>query len=73
MKEIYRLHVVPKKIVSDRDAKFTSSFWKVSLDKFPNGKSEHNSRGYVEIVCHASTKEVGGNPNISGFSYNNGY
>jgi hypothetical protein len=28
MKEIFRLHGMPKEIVSDRDAKFTSNFWK---------------------------------------------
>ena len=28
MKEIFRLHGMPKKIVSGRDMKFTSNFWK---------------------------------------------
>ena len=28
MKEIFRLHAIPKVIVSDRDAKFTGNFWK---------------------------------------------
>ena len=28
MKEIFRLHGFPKEIVSDRDPKFTSNFWK---------------------------------------------
>ena len=28
MKEIFRLHDMPKEIVTDRDTKFTSNFWK---------------------------------------------
>jgi hypothetical protein len=28
MKEIFRLHGMPREIISDRDTKFTSSFWK---------------------------------------------
>ena len=28
MKEIFRLHGVPKMVISDREVKFTSSFWK---------------------------------------------
>jgi hypothetical protein len=28
MKEIFRLHGMPKEIVFDRDTKFTSNFWK---------------------------------------------
>jgi hypothetical protein len=28
MKQIFRLHGMPKEIVSDRDTKFTSNFWK---------------------------------------------
>ena len=28
MKEIFRLHGIPKVIISDRDPKFTSNFWK---------------------------------------------
>ena len=35
MKEIFRLHGMPKEIVSDRDTKFTLNFWKslmVSLE-----------------------------------------
>jgi hypothetical protein len=28
MKEIFRLHGVPKKVISDMDVKFTSNLWK---------------------------------------------
>ena len=31
LKEIIRLHGVPRKIISDRDARFTSRFWKSLL------------------------------------------
>ena len=29
MKEIFRLHVIPKAMISNRDTKFISNFWKV--------------------------------------------
>jgi hypothetical protein len=28
MKEIFRLHGIPKMVISDRDVKFTFAFWK---------------------------------------------
>jgi hypothetical protein len=34
MREIARLHHIPKTIVSDRDPKFTSNFWKVLFNGF---------------------------------------
>jgi hypothetical protein len=37
MKEIFRLHGLPKTIISDRDAKFTSNFGKACLQVW-----EHN-------------------------------
>ncbi|MCO5576140.1 hypothetical protein L7F22_029948 [Adiantum nelumboides] len=32
VKEIFRLHGLPKRIISDRDAKFTSKFWKALFE-----------------------------------------
>jgi hypothetical protein len=34
MKEISRLHSIPKAIVSDKDPKFTSNFWKGLFNGF---------------------------------------
>jgi transposase InsO family protein len=34
MKDIFRLHGIPKMIISDRDAKFTSNFWKYLFTGF---------------------------------------
>ena len=34
MKEIFRLHGMPKEIVSNRDTNFTSRFWKPLMDGF---------------------------------------
>ena len=31
MKENFRLHGIPKMVISDRDVKFTSNFWKELL------------------------------------------
>ena len=34
MKEVFRIHGVPKVIVSDKDPKFTSNFWKGFIKGF---------------------------------------
>jgi hypothetical protein len=34
MEEIFRLHGMPKEIISNRDTKFTSNFWKSLFDGF---------------------------------------
>jgi len=34
MKEIFKLHGIPKAIVSNRDSKFTSNFWKGLFKEF---------------------------------------
>lgn len=33
MKEIFRLHGLPKVVIFDRDVKFTSTFWKALFDR----------------------------------------
>jgi hypothetical protein len=36
MKEIFKMHGMPKEILSDRDTKFTSNFWKSLMVSFEN-------------------------------------
>jgi hypothetical protein len=69
MKEIFRLHGMPRDIISDRDTKFTSSFWKSLTVGFETKllfstayhpqmdgptKSEPNIRRHVKDACNAS-------------------
>ncbi|MCO5590556.1 hypothetical protein L7F22_044527 [Adiantum nelumboides] len=44
VKEIFRLHGLPKRIISDRDAKFTSKFWKALFEAL--GTQLHFSLAY---------------------------
>jgi hypothetical protein len=71
MKEIFRLHGMPKDIMSERDTKFTSNFWKSlmaglgtknfvqhslsSSNQWTDGKSEPNIRIHAKDACNAST------------------
>ena len=41
MKEIFKLHGLPKAIVSDRDVKFTSNFWKGLFADLDKAKLQH--------------------------------
>ena len=55
MKEIFRLHEIPKIIISDRDPKFTSNFWKSlfkGLETKLNFSTAYNSQtdGQIERV-----------------------
>ena len=34
LKEIFRLHKIPKAIISDRDVKFTGKFWRYLFSRF---------------------------------------
>lgn len=52
IREIMRLHGVPKKIMSYMDAKFTSKFWKALFAR------------YAKDVCDASIEDMGGVPSI---------
>jgi hypothetical protein len=89
MKKIYRLHGVPKAIVSDKDPKFTSNFWKrlfkgfgmnLNLSKTyhpePDGKIERTNK----IIEDMLRMYVMDHPSkwkdyihLVEFSYNNGY
>jgi hypothetical protein len=55
MKEIFRLHGMPKEIISDRDTKFTSKFWKSLFVGFETklvfSKTYHpQTDGKIEMV-----------------------
>jgi hypothetical protein len=58
MNEIFRLDGMHREIISDRDTKFTSSFWKSLMagfeTKWTNRKSEPDIRRHVKVPCHAS-------------------
>ena len=44
MREIFRLHGIPKTVISDRDVKFTSTFWKALFTGL--GMQVHFSTAY---------------------------
>ena len=89
VKEIVRLHGVPKSIVSDRDPKFTSKFW-MSLQKAmgtnlkfstafhpqTDGQSERTIQ-ILEDLLRACVMDFGGSWSkylpLIEFSYNNSY
>ena len=64
MKEIFKLHEFPKAIVSDRDVKFTSNFWKglfaylgtklnfsTAYHPQTNGKTERVNQVLEDMLC----------------------
>jgi hypothetical protein len=89
MKEIFRLHGIPKMVISDRDVKFTSSFWKelfagintnlnfsMIYHKQTDGQTERTN----QIVEDMFRMYVRTKPNkwedylhLVEFTYNNGY
>jgi hypothetical protein len=89
MKDIFRLHGIPKMVISDRDVKFTSAFWKelfarlntnlnfsTSYHPQTDGQTERTNQIVEDMICmYVRTK-----PNkwedylhLVEFAYNNGY
>ena len=89
MKEVVRLHGIPKTIVSDRDTIFTSRFWKSFQEAMGSelclSTAYHpQSDGQTEVVnkvledlLRACTLDFGGNwedhLHLAEFTYNNSY
>ena len=89
LKEIVRLHGVPKSIVSDRDPLFTSKFWEAFQEELgttlnlisayhpqTDGQTERVNR-VLEDVLRACILDYGGSwedhLHLVEFSYNNSY
>jgi acyl-ACP thioesterase len=89
MKEIARLHGIPKTIVSDRDPKFTSKFWKVLFNGFGTKlnfstayhiESDEQTEKVNQVIEDMLRMYVMDKPSkgedylhLVDFSYNNGY
>jgi hypothetical protein len=89
MKEIFRLHGIPKTVISNRDVKFTSSFWKelfvglntnldFSTSYHPqiDGKTKRMNQIMEDMLCmYVRTKPSKWKDylHLVEFSYNNGY
>jgi hypothetical protein len=89
MKEVARLHRIPKTIVSGRDSKFTSNFWKGLFKGFrtnlnfsttyhpeSNGQKERVSRVIKDIlIMYVMEKPLKWEEYLHWveFAYNNGY
>ena len=89
MKEICRLHGIPKMVISDRDIKFTSAFWKelfaglntnlnFSMSYHPqmDGQIEWTNQ-IIEYMLHmyirTKPRKWEDYPHLVEFAYNNGY
>jgi len=48
MREIFRLHVIPKMVIIDRDVKFTSTFWKALFTSL--GAQEQFNTNYQQPI-----------------------
>jgi hypothetical protein len=89
MKEIFRLHGIPKMVISDRDVKFTSSFWKelfvgintnlnfsTSYHPQTDGQTKRMNQIVEDMLCmYVRTKPSKWEDylHLVEFSYNNGY
>jgi hypothetical protein len=89
MKEIFRLHGIPKMVISDRDVKFTSTFWKelfaglktnlnfrTSYHPQTDGQTERTNQIIEYMLCmYVRTKPSKWEdyPHLVKFAYNNGY
>jgi hypothetical protein len=89
MKEIFRLHGIPKMVISDRDVKFTSAFWKelfagintklnfsTSYHPQTDGQTERTNQ-IIEymLYMYVRTKPIKWEDylHLVEFSYNNGH
>jgi hypothetical protein len=89
MKEIFRLHGIPKMVISDRDVKFTSTFWKqlfVGINTNLNFSTSYHPKTYGQtertnqIIEDMLRMYIRTEPNkledylhLVEFAYNNGY
>jgi hypothetical protein len=89
MKEIFRLHGVPKMVISDRDVKFTSNFWKTlfagletnlnfstSYHPQTDGKTKCTNQIIEDMLCmYVREKPTKWEDylHLVEFAYNNGY
>jgi transposase InsO family protein len=89
MKEIFRLHGIPKMVISDRDVKFTSKFWKelfAGLDINLNfstiyhpqmdgqtKRMNHIVEDMLQMYLRTKPTKWGQYLHLVEFSYNNGY
>ena len=89
MKEIFRLHGIPKTVISDRDVEFTSAFWKTlffglgteikfSTANHPqtDGQMERVNQILEDMLrMYVMQQPTGWEKyfHLVGFTYNNGY
>jgi hypothetical protein len=89
MKEIDRLHVIPRTIVSNKDTKFTSNFWRglfkgfgknLNFSKTYHPETDGKSETVNQIIEDMLRMHVMDKPykwedylHLVDFAYNNGY